>query len=259
MATKYPIILVHGIVLKDFSFFRAFGRIADVLRAEGNTVYSSRIDGFGKIDTNARQLKEEILQILQETGAEKVNIIAHSKGGLDSKRMIRELEMEDRVASLTTLCTPHKGSPIATNLLRLPEWILRLISFWLNFWYRIFGDQQPDALAVCRELALREDTEAETVAFSEKVYCQSYSTKLERSRDDFVMGIPLIFSHYYENRDSDGLVSQESAVFENYRGKCVDISVSHSEIVDLFPKKQKREKIFRFYTSLCQELSDMGY
>ncbi len=259
MATRYPIILVHGIVLKDFLFFRAFGRISDVLRADGNTVYSSRIDGFGTIETNAAQLKEEILQILSETGAEKVNIIAHSKGGLDSKRMIRELGMEDRVASLTTLCTPHKGSPIATNLLRFPRWMLAIINFWLNLWYRLFGDKQPNAMEVCRELATANQTEEETVAFSDQVYCQSFSTKLDRSRDDFIMGIPLAFSHHFENRESDGLVSRESAEFENYRGRCVDISVSHSEIVDFFPKKHKREKILIFYTDLCRELADMGY
>ncbi len=259
MATKYPIILVHGIALKDVWFIRAFGRIADVLQADGNTVYSSKIDSFGTTETNAKQLKEEIFHILSETGAEKVNIIAHSKGGLDSKRMIKELGMEAYVASLTTLCTPHKGSPIATNLLRLPKWMLAIINFWLNFWYRLFGDKHPNALAVCRELVLTEETEVETVAFSETVYCQSFSTKLERSRDDFVMGIPLMFSHYYEDRESDGLVSLESSKFERYRGQCVDISISHSEIVDFFPKKKKREKIFIFYTELCRELADMGY
>ena len=33
MATKYPIILVHGIVLKDVKFFKAFGRIENVLES----------------------------------------------------------------------------------------------------------------------------------------------------------------------------------------------------------------------------------
>ncbi len=259
MAASYPIILVHGIVLKDFMFFRAFGRIADALRADGNTVYSSRIDGFGTTETNALQLKEEILKIISETGCEKVNIIAHSKGGLDSKRMIGELGMEDHVASLTTLCTPHKGSPIATNILRLPRWILGFIGFWLNLWYRIFGDKHPNALEVCRELALTDEVEAETVAFSDKVYCQSYSTKLDRSRDDFIMGIPLMFSHYYEKAVSDGLVSEGSARFENYRGRCLELSVSHSEIVDFMPGKKKREKILAFYTSLAEELGEMGF
>ncbi len=259
MATKYPIILVHGIVLKDIMFFRAFGRISDLLKNQGYTVYSSQIDGFGTTETNSRQLKEEILGILSETGAEKVNIIAHSKGGLDSKRMIKELEMENKVASLTTLCTPHKGSPIATNLLRLPRWMLKLISFWVDLWYRLFGDKHPNSLKVCRELALTDGAVGEAVAFSEKVYCQSFSTKLEHSKDDFVMGIPLAFSRYYEDRESDGVVSEESSVFENYRGKCLDISVSHTEIVDFFPKKNKREKVFLFYSTLCEELSNMGF
>ncbi len=259
MATRYPIILVHGMALKNFAFFRAFGRIEKVLRADGNTVFSSHIDGFGTTATNAVQLKAEILHILDETGADKVNIIAHSKGGLDSKRMIRELDMEACVASLTTLCTPHRGSPIATNLLRLPGWILAILNFFLNFWYRIFGDKHPNALEVCRELALTEPGVEEAVAFSKSVYCQSYSSKMNKGSDDFIMSIPLMFSRYYEKRDSDGLVPCESAIFENYKGDCVDIPVSHTEIIDFFPKKHKRDKIFIFYTELCHELAEMGF
>ncbi len=259
MATRYPILLVHGIALKDFSFFKAFGKIGETLRGAGNVVFTSRIDGFGKVETNAAQLKEEILSILALTGAEKVNIIAHSKGGLDSKYMIAQLGMEGHVASLTTLCTPHGGSPIAANLLRFPKPLLRLVSFWLNLLYRIFGDKEPDAYAVCRQLARRERGEQETVAFSDTVYCQSYSATLEKSRDDFVMGIPLIFSHYFEDDASDGMVTQASAMFENYRGKCVKESVSHSEIVDFMAKKGKREKILGFYTALVGDLEKRGF
>ncbi len=259
MATKYPIILVHGIVLKDFKLLRAFGRIEDILREDGNAVYISRIDGFGTVENNAEQLKMEVMQILSQTGADKVNIIAHSKGGLDSKYMIGELGMENRVASLTTLCTPHKGSPIATNLLRLPHWMLKYAAFWVDLAFRLVNDKHPDSYAVCRQLAQTDENEMRAVAFSEKVYCQSYSTKLEKSRDDFVMGVPLMFSRYFEKRDSDGLVSAESSEFENYRGKCTDISVSHTEIVDFLPKKRKREKIFIFYTDLCRELAQMGF
>ena len=35
MKTKYPIILAHGIILKDFKYFKAFGKIEKILRAEG--------------------------------------------------------------------------------------------------------------------------------------------------------------------------------------------------------------------------------
>ncbi len=259
MATKYPIILVHGIILKDFLFFKAFGRIEEILRKEGHTVYTAKIDGFGTTANNAKQLYQEITEILNETGCEKINIIAHSKGGLDSKHMIRNFHMEKQIASLTTLCTPHKGSRIATNILRLPKPMLSVTNVWLNTWYRIFGDKHPDALTVCKELAYVESIEEETAHLSEEIYCQSFSTTLENSRDDFIMGIPLMFSHYFENSKSDGLVAIESAVFGNYRGPCVDASISHSEIVDFMVKAKKRDQIYGFYTVLCDELEQMGY
>ena len=187
-------------------------------------------------------LKGEILKIFETEKCDKVNIIAHSKGGLDSKYMIQNLGMEDGVASLTTLCTPHKGSPLASNILRAPKWILKIIAFFINFWYRIFGDKHPDSLAVCKQLAQSNDIEKETFLFSDKVYCQSYSSKMEKAKDDFVMGIPLMFSHYYEKGvDSDGAVSKESAVFGEYKGDAFDQSVSHTEITDFLTKKKKKE------------------
>ena len=139
MKTKYPIILVHGIALKEFKFLKSFGEIDRILKIQGYTVYKATTDGFGSVENNAMQLKEQILKILEEENVDKVNIIAHSKGGLDSKYMILNLGMEECVASLTTLCTPHKGSPIATNILKLPKFLTKFIAFWINFWYKLFG------------------------------------------------------------------------------------------------------------------------
>ena len=260
MTTKYPIILVHGIVLKDVLFIRSFGKIDKKLKGQGYTVYKSRVDGFRTIENNALALKGEILKIFETEKCDKVNIIAHSKGGLDSKYMIQNLGMEDGVASLTTLCTPHKGSPLASNILRAPKWILKIIAFFINFWYRIFGDKHPDSLAVCKQLAQSNDIEKETFLFSDKVYCQSYSSKMEKAKDDFVMGIPLMFSHYYEKGvDSDGAVSKESAVFGEYKGDAFDQSVSHTEITDFLTKKKKKEKIYAFYYQLCEDLAARGF
>ena len=94
MKSKYPIILVHGIMLKDFKFFKAFGKIEKALKDEGYYVETSKTDGFGTISNNAYQLKKQILRILDEQKTNKINIIAHSKGGLDAKDMIKNLGME---------------------------------------------------------------------------------------------------------------------------------------------------------------------
>lgn len=152
MKTKYPIILAHGIILKDFKYFKAFGKIEKILRAEGCRVYTAKTDGFGTVEGNAAQLKAQITEILQAVQTDKVNIIAHSKGGLDARYMIEHLGMEDAVASLTTLCTPHKGSQIATKISSMPKPVKKFIAFWVNTVYRIFGDKRPDALAVCEQL-----------------------------------------------------------------------------------------------------------
>ncbi|MBD5131602.1 MAG: hypothetical protein HDT28_03270 [Clostridiales bacterium] len=257
MQTKYPILLVHGIVLKENKIFRAFGKIGKNLKAQGYCVHIGKHDGFGTIENNAAQLKAQILEILEKENAEKINLIAHSKGGLDCKYLIKELQMEDNVASLTTLCTPHKGSPIATKIMKLPKFILKFVAFWVNFWYRIFGDKHPDAYTVCDQLRQREDID--TSSFSDKVYCQSFSTTMKKAKDDFVMGIPLMFSGYFEKSESDGLVPVYSTVFENYRGNCTSDSVSHSQIVDFFVPKKKKELIYSFYYDICKELADMGF
>ena len=260
MKTKYPIVLVHGIALKDFRFLKSFGQIDRILRIQGYKVYKAQIDGFGSVINNANQLKEEILRILEIEHVDKVNIIAHSKGGLDSKYMIKHLGMEDMVASLTTLCTPHKGSPIATNILKLPHSLTKITAFWINFWYKLFGDKHPDSYQACQDLQRVDSLEEEILNFSSKVYCQSYSTEMIKSRDDFIMGIPLIFSKRFEvNIPSDGVVPEDSTVFGEYKGHAVDGSISHTEIVDFMVMKKKQDKIYMFYSMLCEELVNKGF
>ena len=116
MKTKYPVILVHGIMMKDLGHVKAFGRIEHNLRSEGYSVYTADHDGLGTIENNAAQLKRFLEGIMEKEGVDKVNLIAHSKGGLDSLYMIDRLGMSGAVASVTFLSTPHKGSVIAEVL-----------------------------------------------------------------------------------------------------------------------------------------------
>ena len=259
MATKYPIILAHGIAAKQVRIMNAFGHIEDVLRDEGYTVYVADTDGFGSIESNAMQLKRFSERVMAECGVEKVNIIGHSKGGLDAKYMILELGMEDSVASLTTLCTPHRGSIIASWIWKLPLWLKRWFAFSINSFYKhVCHDENPDAMTACDQLRAVDESE-ETLRFSHKVYCQSYSATIGKMSDCFIMALPMKFQKHFENLESDGLVTEASTKFGNYRGKCLDIPISHVQIIDLFSKKSQKEKIYEFYKGICSELSDMGF
>ena len=254
--TKYPIILVHGMALRDTKFTRAFGKIESKLSESGYPVYTANTDAFGSVENNAEQLKKIILEILGEANSEKINIIAHSKGGLDSKYMISELGMSERIASLTTLCTPHKGSPIASKIWKLPMWLKKYLAFFINGFYRVIGDKNPDALKVCEELQANDKKD---IAFDNDVYCQSYSTILRNKKDCFLMAIPMKVFTKAGEPESDGLVSENSSKFGIYKGECLDESVSHTQIVDFFSKRKNRHKIFEFYIGLCKELEEAGY
>ena len=114
-----PIVLVHGVLgfsqltvggLKIADYFRL---IPDALRKDGHVVPTPpRLNPTGSIAERAQDLKN-YLQNQNETLDKKLHIIAHSMGGLDSRYMISKLGMADRVLSLTTISTPHHGSPLA--------------------------------------------------------------------------------------------------------------------------------------------------
>ena len=73
------------------------------------------------------------------------------------------------------------------------------------------------------------------------------------------MALPMKIQHHYEILDNDGVVAEESTQFGCYRGKCLDIPISHIQIIDLFSKKSQKEQIYSFYKQLCSELSEMGF
>lgn len=115
-ATKYPILLVHGVFFRDFKYLNYWGRIPKELEKNGARIYYGNHNSASSVAESAKQLKARILEITKESGCEKVNIIAHSKGGLDVRYMLSDGEAAERVASLTTINTPHRGCRFADYL-----------------------------------------------------------------------------------------------------------------------------------------------
>lgn len=108
---RLPVVLVHGIV--GFDRIRLGPFYADYwvglardLRRRGITVLNPETRAFASIEERARQLAAQI----DAAGFERVNLVAHSMGGLDARYLITRLGWADRVASLTTVASPHHGS-----------------------------------------------------------------------------------------------------------------------------------------------------
>jgi triacylglycerol lipase len=115
-----PIVLQHGLFgLGNFRVGRLkvsyFNGIDRAIAARGHPLIVPRVHPTGSIARRAGQLKRNILAQLSELNRreQRVVIIAHSLGGLDARYMISKLGMEERVAALVTISTPHRGSPYA--------------------------------------------------------------------------------------------------------------------------------------------------
>lgn len=113
---RAPIVLVHGLLGFDrirfigWTITSYFSNIPDMLAAAGNRVFVAQTHPIGSIAERASQLKAFLDRELPE---EPVHLIAHSMGGLDSRYMISKLGMAERVLTLTTLGTPHRGTSFA--------------------------------------------------------------------------------------------------------------------------------------------------
>ena len=129
MPRTYPIVLAHGIapfdtVLRPFlaepdgpdDRLHYFRKIRSTLIAEGFDVHHSRVAFSAGVTVRARELRANVLAVLERTGAAKLHVVAHSMGGLDARHMLfdhRDEGLAARVASVSTIATPHLGTSFA--------------------------------------------------------------------------------------------------------------------------------------------------
>jgi triacylglycerol lipase len=167
-----PIILMHG-----FAGFRELGpgqqvwleyftNVRRQLGAMGYRVFAPQVSPFDDPLDRAQQWFSAIEKIRRETGSDKVHLVGHSQGGLDARVLVAPftgphdtpvgplfgLGYGPRVASLTTIATPHFGSVIADAVVQdIPGhkqavtalmWSLNLITALIR------GEQQDTDRAV---------------------------------------------------------------------------------------------------------------
>lgn len=114
----YPFVLAHGFFAFDkLGSETYFYRVREHLAAAAEDVATPEVDPFNDSEVRGRQLLSHVEEVLAKTGATKVNLIGHSQGGLDA-RVVASLR-PDLVASVTTISTPHHGSPVADLALDL--------------------------------------------------------------------------------------------------------------------------------------------
>ncbi len=111
---RHPVVLAHGLFGFDEvgvgAIRHAYWRgIREALEKDGNKVVVPRVPPCGSVAERAAALTRA-LGVLDE---KRVNVLAHSMGGLDARYAVTNLGLAARVAALVTVGTPHRGSPLA--------------------------------------------------------------------------------------------------------------------------------------------------
>lgn len=261
--TRYPILFVHGVFFRDSNIFNYWGRIPGELTKNGAVIFYGQQQSAASVRTSAEELAERIRGIVKDTGCEKVNIIAHSKGGLDSRYAISCLGMDKHVASLTTINTPHRGCIFADYLLeKVPEKVRISITEKYNNALRQLGDTNPDFISAVTDL-----TASHCKVFNESapdvpgVYYQSVGSKMNRARSGrFPLNIAYPLVKHFDG-ENDGLVSVESAKWgERFTMISIDgkRGISHADIIDLNRENIRGFDVREFYVGLAADLKKRG-
>lgn len=118
--TKYPIVFSHGMAgfitvgTDQFGLDYWYQILPDLAR-NGANVWATRVSPFNSSEIRGEQLLDQVLEIRAITGADKVNLVGHSHGG-PTIRYVGNV-IPDKVASLTAVGAPNKGSPVADLIL----------------------------------------------------------------------------------------------------------------------------------------------
>ncbi|MFZ1985017.1 MAG: hypothetical protein WAU91_11430 [Desulfatitalea sp.] len=130
----YPIVLCHGVCRFDILWkdtlhsdnnddadidqYHYFKGIRTLLRRHGYEAWHANVPWGAGVAARAQALARNIRTILEHPSKpDKVHLVAHSMGGLDARHMLFDErnhgKIHERIASLTTISTPHHGSSFA--------------------------------------------------------------------------------------------------------------------------------------------------
>ena len=260
--TRYPLLMVHGVGFRDLRYFNYWGRIPRELARYGAVIYYGNQEAFATVDCNSADIYTKIQEVCRETGCGKVNIIAHSKGGLDSRAAISRMGAAPMVASLTTINTPHRGCRFVDYACRLPEGLYRAIARWFDGSFRRFGDKHPDFYTATHQFSTQSSREFNNeVMDAPGVYYQSFASVMRDCLSDTLLWIPYLIIRAVDGAN-DGLVTPQSAMWGEFRGTVRSKGhrgISHGDMIDLKREDYRGFDVVEFYVKLVEELKNKGF
>ena len=262
--TKYPILFVHGVFFRDSEFVNYWGRVPDELKRNGAVIYYGKHSSALSVSDSAKELVARIEEIVEDSGCEKVNIIAHSKGGLDSRYAISVLGASKYVASLTTINTPHKGCEFADYLIEhTSKEFKNNLAKTYNSTMKKLGEKNPDFLSAVNDLTSSNVKELnKKMNMVDGVYYKSVGSVLSKATSGrFPLNLTFNFVKLFDGKN-DGLVGINSFKYGD-DFTLLDINsnrgISHADVIDLNRENIPGFDVREFYVNIVKELKEKGF
>jgi triacylglycerol lipase len=248
---RHPVVFCHGMLAmtmlrmqipEDTNYYY---HLRPFLHERGIDALYPNVEPTGGVAERAEQLRD----LIRHWTDEKINIVAHSMGGLDARQLITHLGLADRVASLTTVAAPHRGTTVADwfclNFRQRVPLLLTLEAFGINV----------DGFRDCRTEACRLFNERTPDAPGVRYF--SYTASVPSSRVSPLLRRAWNILSPVEG-ENDGLVSVRSARWGEVLGH---LSVDHfAQTPDgLFVHPGEHFDAVNFYTHLIEDLAHRGF
>jgi len=259
---EYPVLLCHGYgaiasLVKPSPLYD----VALLLRSHNVLTYAPNIVPYAKIETRAQSWVQRIEELTERAPGGKVNIIAHSMGGLDMRYALSQYDIADHVASFTTISTPHRGTSLAELTLKTPEAIRDKLADFLDWMGdRIYPHTKSDSVGSAAQLTreyIVENFNPKITDVSNIPY-YSYTSAVGKGTDEPIRVIARYQNkHIFENEGpNDGMVSVESAKW----GEHIETSrLSHLEQMNMRIKDDRKPLFQRFWLDVVKMLAKKGH
>jgi triacylglycerol lipase len=259
--TQHPIVLMHGFGL--LAFLARGGHLHEEamhLRLHGLAAFAPNITPYHVIPQRAAMWKERIDVIREQTGAEKVNLIAHSMGGLDARYLISKMGMATHVASLTTISSPHRGSSLAQMALKQPERLRELVRSAANWVGENVMEVEADFAAAVESLTPDAVTDSFNIDVPdvEGVWYSSWAGSAGKGALNSINPIFRPFNAWLYSKEgiNDGIVSVASARWGEFRG---EIEADHLQQIGIEVLAGSSFSSKDFLLSLAVDLAERGF
>jgi len=259
---RHPVVLMHGFGM--LASIRRGGHLHDQainLRLHGVLAYAPNVPPYTPVPVRAAIWKNRLEYILAETGADKLNLIAHSMGGLDARYLISRLGMSDVINVLFTISSPHHGTSLCDIVTEQPERAQEWAAQLFNWMGRVaMQEVDADVMRAVNELTPKYVAEIFNPSMPDhpSVQYYSYAGQAGKGTEYAINPLLRIQNNLLFSRESvnDGLISVESARWGTYLGT---IDADHMQQVGINPIAKNKFDAESFYLSIIDICRKEGF